>query len=290
MEESTAPVNKGSRVWKLLLKLVVTGLCLWYVSGKIDFGKAGAALNDANWILLTAATAAFIASKLFSAIRLNIYFANIQVHLSQVQNIRLYWLGMFYNLFLPGAISGDGYKVIMLKKRFQSNYRKLTSAVLLDRVSGLVGLVIILAVNSVSVLSDNYIIALVSGVAVLSVAALYLVNRYWLRDFMPGFWSTLGWGLVVQATQVGCAVLIMMALGISEERGIYMFLFLLSSMASVLPLTIGGLGIREMVFLEGSGYFGLAGEQAVLISLIFYLITLLTSAFGAYYQFRDPLK
>jgi hypothetical protein len=50
------------------------------------------------------------------------------------------------------------------------------------------------------------------------------------------------------------------------------------------------LGIREVVFLEGSKYFGLMQETAVVISLLFYLITLATSAFGIIYVFNNPLK
>lgn len=290
MEETPGSGNKSGKVLKLLLKVIVTALCLWYVSGKIDFSKAGVALADAKWLLLFAAICAFIVSKLFSAIRLNIYFANIQIRLPQWQNIRLYWLGMFYNLFLPGAISGDGYKVVILKKRFNSTYKKLTSAVLLDRVSGLVGLLIILAINSLYVLNNNTHIILIMVAAMASVVALFLVNKFWLKDFLPGFLPVLGWGVIVQGVQVICAYFIMQSLGIVDRQPVYIFLFLVSSMASVLPLTIGGLGIRELVFLEGSRYFGLEQEQAVLISLIFYLITLITSAIGAYYQFRDPLK
>jgi hypothetical protein len=43
---------------------------------------------------------------------------------------------MFYNLFLPVSISGDAYKVILLKKIYDAPYKKTTSAGLLDRFSG----------------------------------------------------------------------------------------------------------------------------------------------------------
>ncbi|HEX7847441.1 MAG TPA: lysylphosphatidylglycerol synthase domain-containing protein, partial [Chitinophagaceae bacterium] len=90
--------------------------------------------------------------------------------------------------------------------------------------------------------------------------------------------------------QVICAYLIMAALGIPAHVTEYIFIFLVSSVVSVLPLTIGGLGIREVVFLEGSKYFGLLQETSVVISILFYLITLFTSAWGAVYVFKDPLK
>jgi glycosyltransferase 2 family protein len=290
MEETPGAESKTSKLLKLLLKIAVTAVCLWYVSGKIDFAKAGATLKSANWLYLFLALIAFIISKLFSAVRLNIYFRNINIHLPERQNIKLYWLGMFYNLFLPGSISGDAYKVILLTKKYGIAYKKTTAAVLLDRISGLLGLGLILTVYGTIVLHDKLLIAAIVAGAVLAVVALFLLSRYWLKDFMAGFWPTLLWGIAVQAMQVICAYLIMATLGIPLLEKEYIFLFLLSSMVAVLPLTIGGLGAREIVFLEGSKYFGLMQEPSVVISILFYLVTLFTSAWGMIYVFNDPLK
>jgi len=281
---------KTGKILKLLLKIAVSVACLWYVSTKIDFTAAWKAIKGANWLFLFLALIAFVISKWIAAVRLNIYFSNIGIVLPHWQNVKLYWLGMFYNLFLPGSISGDAYKVIVLTKKYQVPYKKTAAAVLLDRFSGLLGLGLILAVYGIFVLQENlYRVGLVAG-AVAAVIALYLVIRFYFKDFISSFASTLALGTLVQAAQVVCVYLIMGALGIPSHVTEYIFLFLVSSVVSVLPLTIGGLGIREVVFLEGSRYFGLAQETSVVISLLFYLITLFTSAWGMLYVFRDPLK
>jgi uncharacterized membrane protein YbhN (UPF0104 family) len=291
MQEAQATTTKGKfRFLKLLLKIVVTAVCIWYVSGKIDFAKAGTALKQANWLYLFPALLFFILSKLLSAIRLNIYFRNIDVELPAGQNIKLYWLGMFYNLFLPGSISGDAYKVVLISKKYNVSYRKTTAAVLLDRLSGLLGLGLILAAYSVAVLPDKRWVALLLTGVVLSVAGLYFIVRRYLADFIPSFGITLFWGILVQVSQVICVYLIMAALGIPAPVTEYIFIFLVSSVVAVLPLTIGGLGLREVVFLEGSKYLGLIQEHSVVISILFYLITLITSAWGAIYIFRNPLN
>jgi uncharacterized membrane protein YbhN (UPF0104 family) len=290
MEAPPKTESKKNRLLKLLLKLAVTTACIWYVSGKIDFAKTGAALQYTNWFFLLLAFIAFIVSKLLSAIRLNIYFRNIGIHLSEKQNIKLYWLGMFYNLFLPGSIGGDAYKVIVLTKKYAIPYKKTTAAVLLDRFSGLLGLGLILAAYSFFVLDNSlYVILTITG-TIMAVVILYCVVKFWLKDFTQSFLPTLLLGILVQATQVVCAYLIVAALGIPATATDYIFIFLVSSVVSVLPLTIGGLGIREVVFLEGSKYFGLMRETAVVISLLFYFITLITSACGLFYVFKDPLK
>jgi uncharacterized membrane protein YbhN (UPF0104 family) len=290
MENLAKTESKTSKLVKLLLKIAVTAICLWYVSGKINFKKAGIALQNANWFYLLPALIAFVFSKLLSAIRLNIYFRNINIHLPEWQNVKLYWLGMFYNLFLPGSISGDAYKVILLTKKYNTTYKKTTAVVLLDRFSGLLGLSLILAVYSNVVLNNTIYISAIICWAILAVAVLYLVIKTWLKDFISSFFSTLLLGIAVQASQVVCAYLVMASLNVPFNQTEYIFLFLVSSVVAVLPLTIGGLGAREVVFLEGSKYFGLIRENSVVISILFYLITLFTSAWGLFYVFKNPLK
>lgn len=290
MEERPKEESKTRKLLKLLLKIVVTVICLWYVSTKIDFSKAAAALRHANGIYLFLALLAFIISKIISAARLNIYFRNIGIHLPGTTNLKLYWLGMFYNLFLPGSISGDAYKVVLLSKKYTIPYRKTTAAVLLDRFSGLLGLILILAAYSLVVFSDKLLVIGMIVAAAASVIILYLIIKYYFRDFIISFVPTLLLGILVQFVQVICVYLIMAALHLPLNKTELIFIFLFSSMVAVLPLTIGGLGARELVFLEGSRYFGLAQESSVVISILFYLITLITSAWGLYYVFKEPLN
>jgi glycosyltransferase 2 family protein len=289
-EPTPKPGSKLIRRIRLVLKVLVSGLCIWYVSGKINFQQAGQALAQTNGGYLGFAFLAFLASKMFASVRLNIYFRDIGVSLSQWQNLKLYWQGMFYNLFLPGSISGDAYKVVLISRQFGKPFKKATAAVLIDRFSGLLGLGMLLAAYSCVLLKDKGLIGLVLfGILAGSLLFYFLIKRYF-KHFHANFLLTLFWAILVQASQVVCAYLIMAALGIPTHITEYIFIFLVSSVASVLPLTIGGLGIRELVFLEGSRLFGLVQETSVLISILFYLITVLTSLPGLIYVFRNPLK
>ena len=135
ISETNKKTSTAGRILKLLVKIGITILCFWYISTKIDFKEAFDTIRNANWFLLVLALLFFVLSKYFSAIRLNIYFRNIKIKLSKWANMKLYWLGMFYNLFIPGAISGDVYKVILLNRRHKTSYKKTSAAVLLDRFS-----------------------------------------------------------------------------------------------------------------------------------------------------------
>lgn len=278
------------KMLKLLLKMGITALCFWYISKKIDFAKAFEALQTANWFLLVMAVVAYVVSKLVSAYRLNIYFKNINLFLSQGKNIKLYWLGMFYNLFLPGSISGDAYKVVLLNKRYNSPYKKTSAAVLLDRFSGLLGLGVLLCLYGVLVFRNALYGAVLVAGCLLAIASLYFVIRRFFPDFLPGFRPTFFWGLVVQATQVAGVCFILSALHIDADKQKWIFIFLSASVISVLPLSLGGgLGTREFVFVEGATYFHLDLHLAVVISLLFYLSSVAGAMWGAYFIFHDPI-
>ena len=283
--------SQTMKVLKLLLKIAVTILCFWYISRKIDFTKAKDAVLQADWWWLFFSIVAFAFSKFLASFRLNIYFKNIGIYLSQKQNLKLYWLGMFYNLFLPGAISGDAYKVVLLTRKYDISYKKITAAVLLDRFSGLLALGLILSIYGVIVLDNKlYDTILISG-SVLAVIALYVAVKYFFKDFLPGFWPTFIWGIAVQIFQVVCVYCILMGLHLPLHQSEWIFIFLVAAVISVIPISLGGgLGVREVVFQKGALYFDMDPHIAVVISVLFYFSNLLSSVWGVYFIYHDPLK
>jgi glycosyltransferase 2 family protein len=292
MEEAVVKQEpKLNKYLKLLLKIGVTIVCFWYISKKIDFNAAKEAFLKANWAWLSLAVILLMFSKLFSAFRLNIYFRNIQLYLPEWSNIKLYWLGMFYNLFLPGSISGDAYKVVLLKRKYNSSYKKTSAAVLLDRFSGLLALGLIMSVYGVIVLHRTLYDAILMTGSTAAIIVLYSVVRFYFKDFLPGFWSTFIWGLIVQLTQVVCLYCILLSLRLPINQSQWVFIFLIAAVVAVFPISLGGgLGTRELVFVEGAKYFHLDPQIGLVISLLFYVSTVVASIWGLFYVFYDPLK
>lgn len=282
--------EKIKNLLKLLLKLAVTAVCLWYISKKIDWTHTLDLLSSSNKWWLVLATLLFTISKIISSFRLNVYFHNMGVQLTEKNNLKLYWLGMFYNLFLPGSISGDAYKVILLKRRHNYSAKLLSAAVLLDRISGVMGLGI-LAVIYYFILHQgtNYsgwlLTALLPGIGIY-----YLVVRKVFPTFLPGIWKTFWLGLLVQSIIVLCAYCIMQSINISDTQTAYIFIFLVSNVIAILPFTIGGLGAREVVFVWGSDIFHLNHAAAVYISLLYYFVIVINSFFGLRWVYKDPLQ
>jgi glycosyltransferase 2 family protein len=283
--------RKMKSVAKLLIKIAVTALCLWYVTKKIDWTLTWSLLQESNKWWLMSATVLVALSKIVSAFRLNIYFKNIAINLADKNSLQLYWLGMFYNLFLPGGIGGDAYKVILLNKEYKEvPTKKIAAAVLLDRISGVVALGLLAAVFYwFTYRGANYSWWLVAAILPGQVVYYWGVKKIF-PSFLPGFYPTFFMGLAVQMLQVLCVWCIMQSVGIEGHFAEFQFLFLLSSIVAILPFTIGGLGAREVVFLWGAAQFALDAHQAVYISILFYLIHLLVSLAGLRWVYKSPLK
>jgi len=69
-----------------------------------------------------------------------------------------------------------------------------------------------------------------------------------------------------------------------------LIVFMVSSIASALPISIGGIGIRELVFYYLSGYLQISTEKGVSIALVFFLISFLVSMSGFYFSIVSPEK
>ena len=290
MKDSELIKSRTFKSLQLLLKIAVTIGCLWYVSTKIDFKEVWAGLIKANWLWLLVALVIYNMSKLIGAKRLNIYFKSININLPEWQNVKLYWLGMFYNLFLPGAITGDAYKVILLSKRHGISYKKTATAVLLDRFSGLLSLGLIIAAYGSFIVKEKWVAILLIAGAILAIPILYFIIKKVFPDFLTGFWPTFFWGTLVQIAILLCVYCILFALNIHIDTSSYVFIFLIAALASVFPISVGGgLGVREFVIIEGAKYAGLNQHTALILSLFFYIITVIGSLAGLIFVFKNPL-
>lgn len=275
------------------LKISLTAIALWWVFQKIDRAALQDILWRANWWYLIVALVLFNASKIMSSFRLNHFFRCIGLVLPESANLRLYYIGMFYNLFLPGGIGGDGYKIYLLHQRYSIAVKSLLAATLLDRISGVVALAV-LAVG-LSLGSHLYIAtqtlpysAFFPWIAAIGSLALVVFFYIYVHFQMPVYRKVLHitnfQALAVQSLQVAAALCILWALQVQHNYMDYLLLFLLSSIAAILPLTIGGVGMRELVMLLGYAYLPIESEQAVAFSLLFFVITAASSLVGAFLE------
>ncbi|PIB26963.1 lysylphosphatidylglycerol synthase transmembrane domain-containing protein [Maribacter sp. 4G9] len=270
------------------LKLLISVALVYFIFTKIDFAEVVDTLKKGNPLYLTAAILLFLMSKVIASFRLNAYFHKLGIPLSQKSNLKLYLLGMFYNLFLPGGIGGDAYKGYLIKKTFEVPTKRVVSVLVLDRLSGLLLLFVyacflLLALKN-QVLEPYWWVFLI--LIPLSVGVFYYLNKKFFNYVLPIFWKSIGYSAMVQFAQLFCVLCIMRALSIETNIIAYLVIFLVSSIVSVVPLTIGGLGSREVTFFYGAAFLNLEESTSVGISVVFFLITALVSLTGIFFHFR----
>ena len=265
---------------KVALKLLISLALLWFIIQQIDIKRVIATLASINIFYFIVGFLLYNLSKIISAIRLNYYFKEIDIDLPFWHNLRLYYLGMFYNLFLPGGIGGDGYKAYILKKHYEKKLAPILKALLFDRISGLVALIFLAALlflfSRYAILPLNYAAVVV---AITIYPIFYIISRQ--KDiFMRYFKETNILGFLVQFIQLLSALALLLALDPSLPIIEFLVLFLISSVVSVLPITIGGVGVRELTFLYGLKFINLSPDSGIAFSFLFFLVTLLSSAIG----------
>jgi uncharacterized membrane protein YbhN (UPF0104 family) len=269
---------------KLLIKLAFMVAALWYVFSRLDIREVLNTMAQADLLYLGGALLMLVLSKVVSAIRLNRYLGSIGILISETGHMKLYLLGMYYNLFLPGGIGGDGYKIYLLNRRFDVKLKRIFWAVMADRVNGVVALFCIAVVLFCFMPGMGGYAAYSWLLVPLSVFVIFLAIRHFFPYLAPVFWSTYFLSLLVQLLQVFSALLILFALKGTGNTVAYLFVFLISSLVAVLPITIGGIGSREFVFMLGSQWLDMDPTLSIALSLLYYLLNAFMSFWGIVYS------
>jgi len=271
------------KILNFIFKLLITILAIYIVVRKINLNELWLNIKEVNIFFLIVALIVLGLSKVIEAYRLNVFFRAKDIILDEVQNIKLYLLGMFYNLFLPGGIGGDGYKVYWLKKKQGAKLKSVIWASILNRVSGLFGLIILIFISTIFISFDfkfnNYLVILIP--------IAYLVYFFVLKVFFKSFTSTLPkttvQSIIIQFLQVLSAHFILLGLGLNSEFQDYWFLFLISGIVFAIPVTLGGFGSRELVFVYASQFLIVDVNLAVALGLLTYVLRAVLSFAGVYY-------
>ncbi len=284
--------KKLVNIIKQTVKVCVSALALWWVISHIDIKSTWATIRGANNILIVAAIFVYALSQIAAAQRLNMLFRTIPFRISSVANIKLYWLGLFYNFFLPGGVGGDGYKVYYLHRHHNQPVKALTALVLADRLNGMCVIIIFLLIFSSFFLEtlpfpyhEFYFLAIP-----LVLIGYWIFLKIFKHCAIQAFWRVTLTSAISQGLQMCSATLILISLtGTDCSFESYLFLFFVSSIASAIPITIGGIGAREMTFLIGSQYLSTNNDIAIALSLLFYINSLLCALPGIVYAIRPKM-
>ena len=138
--------------------LIAAGLIYWLISsGKLDF-KLLAQLQNHLWYVLISVILIIVNFILVSYRWETILRARSQIKIPILGLLKITWIGQFFSSVLPGSVSGDLVKMLYVQKYDQNFSKKFVIAsILIDRVMGLSGLILLVGLSSL--MFGNRIIA-----------------------------------------------------------------------------------------------------------------------------------
>ncbi|NOQ64247.1 MAG: flippase-like domain-containing protein [Methyloprofundus sp.] len=245
-----------------------------------------------------AALFTYLLAQILSSIRWQLIAQSLGLHGSFNQYLDLYFLGMFFNLFLPTGMGGDAVKSYHLGKR-HSNHLNSAYSILFDRLTGLCALLIICAFALWHVALDETLNLIIIAATTLSVGGLIfapsifkLLQRVlpqlsrWISPLQQLYHSPMRLLLIfmmaIAIQLIGLSIVIGLGtlLAIKLSWSFYIVCWTLITLATLLPISINGLGVREAGFVYLFQTQGIDSEQAITLSLLTFLIPLLASLFG----------
>lgn len=281
--EPTAPRKKAVKLLILFGKIAFTIGALALVFSQIDMTTLGDHLRTIPSLYLLSAFAVLNLSQIISAFRMRYYFSSAGHRFSVGFSIMLYYITAFYNILLPGGISGDGYKAYILKRDRQIPILTSLRLILSERANGLF-LLLILAIGfaTFGATPQTYAHAhLLLLITFLLLIPAYLFSvKFVLKESVPAAIGASRFSAFSQSAIALCAALLLFGLGVNGHTSDYLALFMLSCVVAILPISIGGAGLRELTFLYGSPLLSLEPERGVALALAFFAIHVSTSLVG----------
>ena len=134
--------NKLKDFMSFALRIIISGLLLWYIFSKIDFSKVVGLIKTADVRFLIFALIANTVIVINMLYRWFIYIRALDLKVKSWDVIRFYLAGLFGNLFLPSAMGGDIIKIVGLCHN-NDQKPKVVASVLLDRLSGFAAIAIV---------------------------------------------------------------------------------------------------------------------------------------------------
>jgi uncharacterized membrane protein YbhN (UPF0104 family) len=214
------------------------------------------------------------------------FFRSIGLNLDARYNLRLYFLGLFYNFLLPGGIGGDGYKMYLINKTYKTPLKRLFWAVMFDRLSGLwaIGLITVALIFLIPQIDVHISIPL--AIFAVGSAIYYFVAYKFFKDYTKYFFEAHAKALLLQSLQLMAIVCVLLGQDFSGKFSPYLLSFLISALAAIIPITAGGAGAREAIFTKLADVFPMDKGLAVFLPLSFYILSLIVALIGVYYVIR----
>ena len=303
-----------SRWGVTLLKVAVSAVLLYVLFSRVDASSFWEMVSGVHPGALVAGALIFFLSQCVSTLRWSVVLSK-DARVPYPKLFSMYFIGMFFNNFLPTIVGGDVVKGYYLYKETGRGDVSVAS-VFMDRYAGLSALItittvaLIIGYGSLGAIGGGSLIAvfMIFIAAFLAVSAFIWIDALhgWLVRFLRGvhlmklnkkidtFYEVfMGYkghkgllfrafllSLFIQGSVIAGYIVLGRGLGMDVSPG-YFFLFVpLATAVSMVPLSLSGLGIREGAFVYLFTKAGASGEEALGLSLLWFAVMVSVSLIG----------
>lgn len=297
-----------SKFAAIILKVAVTGACFWYLAKQVDFGEFARTVPTISigWLLIAVLGAALqvpLIGLRWSAI----IDALPGLRTPRPNVIAIAWISLFLGQVLPYA-AGDAMRVLLLT-RLGRDWRIGIVSVLVDRGIGVTmlfayGFAVLVVPSELTELGGHRLIVVTFFGAVLVGVVLGLVVVPWIGPILVR-WRYTRWigivalacyevlaksrsgivvvalAIVVHTLTILCVWCVGRALGIAFSPFDAAVLFVLMLAVALIPISIGGWGLREVAVVALLASHGVPAEIALSLSITFGLVFVAGSLPGA---------
>ncbi|MDD5610227.1 MAG: lysylphosphatidylglycerol synthase transmembrane domain-containing protein [Candidatus Omnitrophica bacterium] len=282
------------------MRISISIALLIFLFYELGTPKLFATLKNADVILAFVAFLLLFGTYVLAFYRWEMLIEGADVHISRKRIVSSFCGGIFSNLFLPSSIGGDFMRSVDLT-RHTAKPKEIIATVFLDRLSGYVALVILvllalLAGHNLKLDKSIYLTVIILVVLLVAIILVvfnsYLYGKtkallnlpfeskikemilglhheiYIFRHKRKILLKNILCSLMLQGGQFVVSYIIARALGINIKP-VYFFIFIpIVSAVTMLPISIGGLGLRDAATVVLFAKVGLSKDLAFAMSLV----------------------
>jgi uncharacterized protein (TIRG00374 family) len=301
--------NSGLSIsWRFLLKLAVSALLIWLLVRNRDFADIYRQVQAADPMAIAAAWAILLAVALPTALRWSRVLKALGVPAAVNKTLPAVLIGNFFNQGLPSTIGGDAFRAWEISAATGARLPLALSSVVIDRVAGFLALFILVTLMlpelfaiAPSRFAFAVLLLLIAGYA--AVGALMMLDlfhkplaRFRLvrglaqlsADMRCVLLSparaipVLAYGLVNNSASTLALYIIACGLGIPVSVAGCFAIAPLAALVAALPISVAGWGVREGAFVAGFGLLGIGGVEALILSVLFGLVSIVAALPGGF--------
>ncbi len=310
--------NRLSRNLMTAFRLVVSLGALIYLIAVLDWQRLPYILVHLKLQYLWLAPILLLFSFYCLGFRWSILLNYFGIQLAKRESFIYYLVGGFYNILLPGAMSGDVVRVGICSVKKHKPITIIATTALLERLFGLFVVLILGAVGTLFLsdkLRQQMGTTLVTTIlSVCAVTLLTMISLWLLMRLIPSTWlkfnpprlrivfrlvnifnqlrqiplsiilATAGFSALAQLSDILASYLLAKTVLIDLPLLIFVVVIAIVYISTALPISLGGLGVREGVLVFLLARFGIHPSDAVTFSFVLYLNRVFIALIGGLIQ------